>query len=236
MRRFFKAIATRLTAWPTATARSTHRIICSTSWARSTCIRGYEACPRRHGPRRRFFHRRRRLPPGKIRGSVRPRRAGHRGRPRSGHLRPGDGRGRRGRAANCPRLAFGPFAEQSDARRRNRAVRSRARKSRHRRARAERLIRAMAAIAGKTSVDAGADPVHLGLIPSVLVVPPALLESAKRLCRAMQTGNETDLEVRVESRMSATGMVDPRRANSPRCCRAPMQTGSWPRGASRPPA
>ncbi len=79
----------------------------------------------------------------------------------------------------------------------------------------------MAAIAGQTSVDENGDPIHVGLTPRYLLVPPATLGAAKRLVRNMQTADSTDLIVRPESRLSAAGVVDPTAADD-----APLLQGN----------
>ena len=71
------------------------------------------------------------------------------------------------------------------------------------------LDAAMGVIGNQTSVDDNDDPIHLGLTPKILIVSPEKLGAAKRLVRNMQTGDSTDIEVRSESRLSATGIVDP---------------------------
>ena len=83
------------------------------------------------------------------------------------------------------------------------------------------LDAAMAGIAGQTGVDENSEPIHLGLMPRFLIVPPAKLGAAKRLVRDMQTGDSTDLIVRPESRLSITGMVNPTAADD-----APLLQGN----------
>ena len=82
------------------------------------------------------------------------------------------------------------------------------------------LDAAMGIIGNQTSVDENDDPIHLGLIPKVLVVSPEKFGAAKRLVRNMQTG-DGDLIVRADSRLSTTGIVDPTAAED-----APLLQGN----------
>lgn len=68
------------------------------------------------------------------------------------------------------------------------------------------LDAAMAAIAGQVLTSGDGVPVHRGLAPAILIVPPALYGPALRLNADMQAG----LTVLPESRISATGVLDPR--------------------------
>jgi hypothetical protein len=52
-------------------------------------------------------------------------------------------------------------------------------------------------------------PVVLNLKPSVLLVAPKNAGNARRLNRLMWDGGESPLEVRIENRLAATGLVDP---------------------------
>lgn len=70
------------------------------------------------------------------------------------------------------------------------------------------LDAAMGAIAGQTGMDADDNPVHLGLSPRYLIVPPLKAGLARRLVRNMVNGDGQDLIVRAESRLT-TAMVDP---------------------------
>ncbi len=72
------------------------------------------------------------------------------------------------------------------------------------------LDAALAAVGNQVGADDRGDPVHLGLWPKFLTVPPDLFGLAKRLARAMATG-QGDLSVRAESRLGAAGVVDPER-------------------------
>lgn len=64
------------------------------------------------------------------------------------------------------------------------------------------------AIGAQTLADESGDPVHVGLSAGYLVVPPAKFGLAKRLVKNM--GDESSLVVRGESRLTTTGVVDPR--------------------------
>jgi hypothetical protein len=76
---------------------------------------------------------------------------------------------------------------------------------------------AMGAIAGQVGRDANDDPVHLGAVPSIMVVAPAWYGAAVSICREF----DNKLEARVESRLSSAGLVDPTAADD-----APLLTGN----------
>jgi hypothetical protein len=65
---------------------------------------------------------------------------------------------------------------------------------------------AMQALASQVLTDSDGAPVHRGLQAAFLIVPPALYGLALRLNRDMEAG----LTVLAESRISATGVLDPR--------------------------
>jgi len=73
----------------------------------------------------------------------------------------------------------------------------------------DNIAAGMAAIAGQTTTDAEGDPIHLGLSAKYCIVPPALVGNARIVARSMALGDDTDLEVRSESRIGSTGVVDP---------------------------
>ena len=66
----------------------------------------------------------------------------------------------------------------------------------------------LAAVANQTRPDREGDPVHVGNAARYLVTPPNLFGTAKRLARAMQTG-DGDLIVRAESRIGSAGVLNP---------------------------
>ena len=66
----------------------------------------------------------------------------------------------------------------------------------------------LAAVGNQTHSDEQGDPIHVSRAARYLTVPPDLLGNAKRLARAMQTG-DGDLIVRAESRLGAAGVVNP---------------------------
>ncbi len=68
----------------------------------------------------------------------------------------------------------------------------------------------MAAICGQTLEDQTGEPFHQNLIPNVLIVPPAHYYSARLFAREFNLGDDRDLVVHSESRLSTTPMVDPR--------------------------
>ena len=71
------------------------------------------------------------------------------------------------------------------------------------------LAAGLAAVAGQVLEDEDGDPVHLGLAGRYLLVPPPIIGTARRAARAIQLADGHDLVVRAESRLSATGVVDP---------------------------
>ena len=66
----------------------------------------------------------------------------------------------------------------------------------------------LAAVGNQVGADEESDPVHLGLSPRYLCIPPDLTGLGRRLARDMRTG-DGDLIVRSESRLGAAGIVDP---------------------------
>jgi hypothetical protein len=71
------------------------------------------------------------------------------------------------------------------------------------------LKAAHGAIGDQIATDIDGFPVHLGMVARYLICPPLLYQSAKELMHDFTT-NEGDLIVRQESRMNATGVLDPR--------------------------
>jgi hypothetical protein len=67
----------------------------------------------------------------------------------------------------------------------------------------------MGAIANQTLPDEEGNNVHVNIPARHLRVSPVLLEPARRLVRDLVLGDGSDLTVMPESRMSATGFVDP---------------------------
>lgn len=72
------------------------------------------------------------------------------------------------------------------------------------------LAAARAAIGSQILTDQADDPTnHLNLVGSQLLVPPSLEDTAIALAYARKLGNGRDIEVRSESRLSSTGVIDP---------------------------
>lgn len=71
------------------------------------------------------------------------------------------------------------------------------------------LAAGLAAIAGQVITDESGDPIHLGLAGRYLVAPPPIVGPARQAARAIALDDGADIEVRAESRLSATGVVDP---------------------------
>jgi hypothetical protein len=74
---------------------------------------------------------------------------------------------------------------------------------------APNLCLGLQAIAGHVFLDGEQKPIHVNLAAKYLVVPPALLGTAMQLARLFNTGAPSDLQVRVDSRVSAAGVRDP---------------------------
>ena len=70
------------------------------------------------------------------------------------------------------------------------------------------LDSAIAAIENRTLDDQDGAPAHLGMDARFLIVPGELKRTAKALARSMQTGDDSDLVVRTESRISSEGVFD----------------------------
>ena len=68
----------------------------------------------------------------------------------------------------------------------------------------------IAAVENQYLVDEDNIPAHIGQAARYLVVPPNLHGLARRLARDMALGDDSDLIVRSEPRLSATGVFDPR--------------------------
>jgi len=71
------------------------------------------------------------------------------------------------------------------------------------------LEAAIAVIGGQTFTDRHGNPIHVNARSFGLIVPPALAGEARKLVRAIQLGDGQDIRVISESRISATGVVDP---------------------------
>jgi hypothetical protein len=72
------------------------------------------------------------------------------------------------------------------------------------------LATAIAAIGNQTKTTLDGDPIHLNLKPNVLLVPPNLDSAARAAVLAIKLDDpKIDIEVRAESRISATGVVHP---------------------------
>ena len=67
----------------------------------------------------------------------------------------------------------------------------------------------LAAVGNQRQIDGDGNPIHLGNQARFLVVPPSLVGTARRVTRNVALGDGNDLEVRSESRISATGVIDP---------------------------
>lgn len=68
----------------------------------------------------------------------------------------------------------------------------------------------VAAIGKQTLPDEDGRPVHLGLQPATLVVPPDLAGTSRKLIRDRMLGDDADLKLVSDSRLSDGGLVDPR--------------------------
>jgi len=66
------------------------------------------------------------------------------------------------------------------------------------------------AMCSQIPTDEEGDPVHQNYAPRFLIVPPSLYGAGRRLVHNMATGDGQDLVVRSESRLTTTGVVNPR--------------------------
>jgi len=71
------------------------------------------------------------------------------------------------------------------------------------------LYAALSAIGNQVLTTATGEPVHPGARGKYLIVPPDLCGTARELARAIALGDDDDLEVRAESRISTTSVVRP---------------------------
>lgn len=71
------------------------------------------------------------------------------------------------------------------------------------------LASGVKAVAGQTGTTDDGKPVHINCRPRFLVVPPDLAYTGRKLAREIALGDGNDLEVRVDSRIGATGVADP---------------------------
>ena len=75
------------------------------------------------------------------------------------------------------------------------------------------LSAALAVIGSQTMTDQDGRPVHLGLSPTILVCSPAVYSAGRQMARLLRNEDGRDLEVRMESRLSSSGVVDPATGN-----------------------
>jgi hypothetical protein len=72
---------------------------------------------------------------------------------------------------------------------------------------------ALAAIGKQVMVDNSSLPIHVGLVPKFLICAPGAYGPARRLARRLRLEDGADLEIRMESRLSSLGTVDPQSGN-----------------------
>ncbi len=71
------------------------------------------------------------------------------------------------------------------------------------------LDTALAAIGKQVMTDNSGLPIHIGLAPKVLICAPGAYGPGRRFARRLRLQDGADLEVRMESRLSSLGTVDP---------------------------
>ena len=72
----------------------------------------------------------------------------------------------------------------------------------------------MSGIGSQVLTDQNGLPIHVGLTPRVLVASPAAYGPARRLARRLMLNDGADLQVRMESRLSSIGVLDPLSGNT----------------------